>query len=1096
MLKTGRAMLHSLNDEIVYFVWSTGTANYERMDIIWDLNKYSVLDTSNCLAAYYKKQKERILGDEKIIREIYKIEREASLLAVPEDKKMEMKDGKFTMEIKKENPGIGVYYNATMVNGRFTYQEFQTSLGLVSIDSFSVDGDSDITPLNIDDYTVLEPIGGEGKTVKTVKSEYYSYEEILRKYPQVMHVLDPSNDYGVVSSYEEGVARLKEWKESKEQLKSYDIESYGLDWGIWSDNRITGVILGLGTNWAWFFPFRQEAFKYNLPLEFLREIFDAINNQPAYPEVIILGHNLKFEVQGFYQEYEDFVRCDVDTLLLAILIDPVVKKGSHSLKAVTGRIDSRFYLSLEMIFIGPVQFNVLPEEIVKLYACPDATSPAKIYQALFPKLPDDELFVFDLERQLPSIKAMNEFYGLRLDMERVTTLRQDAEYNLEVLGNTFKAIHHTSRNINSNDVLKEIMYDKLRCPVEVYTNKGQPSTGKVARKRIVDTGHIQIDENTPIPAPILGRHGEVLVDGKDLASNKYPSMVIYQRYKLCEKEVGAFRRLEKKSDHGYFKFYINQSGAGSNRQTSDAHQFSSAMKDCALSDSPYHGLCSCDWKQIELRVLAAEAKQMDLLEMEKNPEIDIHRAVFNIISKKPMWMISEEDRKDIKPVNFGVVYMMTEYGLAVREFGPSYTRAQLMQEKKKITDFFNGLPNVKAYLDKNEQFLKDNGYIKTAFNYYRFFPELLDPTIDPKRAQRLVRSGNNTPVQGTAAQLLKIVEVKIWRYMRDHGWLKCKDYNGVRLPIARMILPIHDEILFSYDKELISKEEVCLMFKVCMELEIEGYPPLFAAPAFIDNWGQGKDPAYEVDILFRDKVVEEYKKGNMLLAGKDYLKVLGNYRDSVLSEYMSGLIAKYVKLDDVAEHVRDDNLTHVLIETMLPSKERKKLTHMERIYEATKRYMEQLEESGELNRVVATITPIDDDNRQEFMETDTWLDTYAHIDANGDLIEEIDEFGEEEEEEFATFDEMAEEERYVTESPFIYMMSEVLIDISSLDIKGNGEIFHRGVAALSDPNAYYQVIYVQGSRMVRTNMKIGYYPEELDALYKQVTSTEVLKYGT
>ena len=777
------------------------------------------------------------------------------------------------------------------------------------------------------------------------------------------------------------------------------------------------------------------------------------------------------------------LRCDVDTYLLAVLVDPVVKKGTHTLKALTAKVDNHFYLTLEQIFIGKVMFNVLPPDIVKLYGCPDATSPAKIYKYLMNKLPKDEYYVMQLEMQLPKIKALQEFYGIHMDQERLQKLIADEEYKVNLLMNLFQKIHKTSRNINSNDVLTDILYNKLRCPVEVWTSKGKPATSKVAIDRIIDTGYKSVKEDDPIPADILDRNGKVIIDGKTLASNKYPSLLIYQQYKSCVKELGALRRLESHSRDGFFKFYINQSGAGSNRQTSDAHQFSDTMKSCAIADSPYHQLVSCDWKQVELRILAGLADQRDLMELEKDPNVDIHRAILSIIQGKPMYMISEEDRKKGKSVNFGVVYMMSEYGLARRDYGPAYTRENLNEERKKIMDFFNGLPKIKNLLKGNEDFLRHNGYIKTAFNYYRYFPELLDPTTDPKLVSRMIRSGNNTPVQGTGAQMLKIVETSVFKYIKDRGWDKEKDYDGRKLPMVRMILPIHDEILLSYDKS-IPMEEIITMFKECMELDIKGMPPFFAAPAFINNWYDGKDAAYEVDIPFRDKIVEEYKKGNYLLTGKDYLQTLTDYRNNEIKDYMDKLISQYKTVDEVAKHVTDDSLTHTLIETMIKKKDRKKLTHVERIHEAVKRYFDQLNSKGELPNVVVEDDPKVNPN---VMDLDTWSTSYAHIDENGDLIIEESEDGESEEE-----TEVPEllpiEDRVVSPVSVIYLMNECLIDLTNMDFNTTAEMINQGVQKLCTSSGYYNVVYVIGKRTLRTQFKIDYIPDKVEAVINKVLS--------
>lgn len=1083
MLKIGT--VSSATGKEYSVVWYADNKFNERIDIIEDIEKYDLVNTSNCAASYIKGSDERFFGDRNLLNSVVNTRLKASMLFTAENRNVAVEDGKFVMTISKSNESGTCEYCTRMVNGKTDTEMFRADGILYEVNVVTDQMyDASDKPVNWEEYEVADTLAVpmKGDTVKVGQAEYYSYEELLRKYPQVTHVLE--NDYVVAGSYEEAEERLKTWIESKEQLKSFDIESYSLDWGPDSDNRITGIFLGFGETWSTYFPFRQQNFKYNLPIEYLRKIFDAINSQPPAPEVILIAHNVKFEIEGFYQEYRERIRFDVDTYLLSVLINPIIRKGTHDLKSLTAKVDGKFYLTLNMIFIGPVMFNVLTEEIVKLYGCPDVTSPVKIYKHMMQQLPKDEKFVMQLEMRLPYIKAIhNEFYGMRMDMPKLNTLIDEEQYKVDMLKDLFCRTHHTSKNINSYDVMSEILYYKLKCPVDVVTDKGLPATSKVAIDRILEIGSQDIDENAIIPADIKGKNGKTVIEGKALAKNKYPSLIVYQAYKKCTKELGALNRLKNHTVNGFFKFYINQSGAGSSRQTSDAHQFSDTMKSCAIADSPHHYLISCDWMQVELRILAGMARQLDLMELESDPGVDIHRAICSIIKKTPMYLISEEDRKKAKPVNFGVVYMMSEYGLARREYGPKYTKSQLAEVRKRIMDFFNGLPCVKEFIHNNEVFLRKNGFIKTAFCYYRYFKELLDPTIDEKTAMRLIRAGNNTPVQGTGAGMMKIVETKIDDFMLEKGWLKEKDYDGRMLPMARMILPIHDEILGSFDKE-IPMEEIIKMFRECMELDIQGMPPFFAAPAFVNNWKDGKNPAYEIPIEFRNEILERYENGIMTLTGQDYLKVLTEYRNSEIREYMNGLVAKYKTVDEIAAHVTHDSLTHTLIEAMMPDKDvRKRYTHTERIRESVKIYLEKLERDGELASVMNVIDADEDDT--ELISANDYMESYARIDAEGNFIEE--EMSEEDKEYWGV-----EEENYFTEDyatgievpRVMYLMNECVIDLTGIDMK-IAERINQRIQKLSTKGAYYSVVYVIDTHTINTGFKLGYIEDEIMNVFKE-----------
>lgn len=1070
MVKTGTLTTEEYE---LHVVWYLDGSN-ERIDVMFDITNYNPVNTEDCYSSFITGAVPMIYGHRSAIQVLQRIKREASTLLVAEKQDVTVEDGTILFNIVKESPNGDTRFHKVLTNGKLSEEHYSTPEGSLDITNISnaLYNHKD-KPVNYAMYQQMQVFRNTGGK-KHVTKNYYSADELLTMYPQVAHVLD--NDYVVIESYDEAVKRLKIWETSKEQLKSFDIESTDTDWGPTSQCRITGVFLGFGESWSTYFPFRQDNFDYNLPLEFLQKIFDAINNQPKYPEVILLAHNVKFEIEGFYQEFRDFVRFDIDTYQLSVLVDPMVRKGTHTLKALAAKVDNKFYLSLTDIFIGKVQFNVLTPDIVKLYGCPDATSPAKIYHYLLSQIPKDEYFVLQLEMKMPVIKAMNEFYGMRLNQDLLDNLLHDVDTDVEKLTSIFKTMHRTTKNINSADVMRDILYNQLRASVEVYTDKGQPSVSKQAISSIVRKGakmNVNRDANLEDLISVDGK--TVLVKGDDMNKNAYPSLVIYQKLKLLQRDQVSLRRLKSKSVSGFFKFYINQSGAGSNRQTSDAHQFNDKMKGCALSDSPHHGLVSCDWKQVELRILAGMSHQEDLIELEKDPNVDIHRAILSIIKKKPMYMISEEERKAGKSVNFGVVYMMSEYGLANRDFGPGYTKAQLAEERQKITDFYNGLPNVKAFVGENENKIRKDGKIKTLFNYYRYFPEVFDPDVTEKQLKKIVRQGNNTPVQGTGAQMLKIVECNIWEYIKKRGWHKEKNYDGLMLPMVRMILPIHDEILLSYDLS-IPKEEIATMFKECMELEIDGMPPFFAAPSFAENWDAAHSATYELDLGLRDKVVSEYKKGNLLLEGHDYLKVITEYRNGVIKDYMDGLIVKYKTIDEVTKHVTDDNLTHVLIETEIPdSKERKALTHVERIHESVRRYME--------NYVPDVNSKADADTadiKEDKMSIEEWAENVAvEIDAYGDIIDN----NEDNDDEYYVESDIPLEEEDTECCRVLYAQKECIVDFT-----GYGEDEFNKFVSLCKPDGYYNVIIMKGNKMAQTQLNIDWIPDDIESIFTEVVN--------
>ena len=1182
-------------------VWYGDDDGYERIDLMKDLSEYNFIDTSSCVSSYYRSSKELFYGDSELILELLKTKRTAVMFHGSVKQTTEFIDGKVRITTSKEDEALGVGYSLITENGLLVHEEYRTSSCNICMSYYNRDAGKNVPPVNISFYQAVNLIDGSLMQQDDV-CDWYSLDYLKAKY-KLDHIED--NDFSVVQTYEEAVRRLTRWKNAHTKVKAIDLETTGLGWSVFGDDVLVGVVLSYDTDESTYYPFRQENFDYNLPLEFLQEILDAVNNQPD--DVVIVGHNAKVEIQGFWKEDRYYVgnseyavqyakdhnitfpglkdpmlRIDADSFILSILVNPVFRRGLHALKSLTYRIENKFYLELSDVFKNPksIRFNVLPPEIVRYYACPDTANTIKVYKYLLLKLPKDELGIFQLENRMLYITANNEFYGMRTDREKLVRALENEGYITDQLKRRFQEIHRTTKNINSNDVRRDIFYNKLRCPVEVRTNTGKPSTSNIALKRIVELGTLRDYDIAKAPPAIVDMNKNVVVSGKEMISNRFPSLVILQKYAKHTKELGAFKRIERKSIRGRVFFNLNQAGAATGRQTSDAHQYSDGMKELILPDSKYHRLWSADFKQIELRILAYLAQQKDLIAMESDMDIDIHRAILSIINGLNVWEISAKMRKEGKSTNFGVVYMMSEFGLAKKNAGPAYTKDDLAKARDSILGFYNGLPAIKKFVQGNEDFVREHGYMKTLFGRYRYFKEILDPTYPESKKTSMVRAANNTPVQGFGADYLKIVEVTINDYIKRKGWDKKVDCDGVMLPLVRIMLPIHDEVLVS-SHETIPHEEIIVMFKECMEQHIEGAPPFFSAPAMIDNWYLGKKDAYEIDLRIRDRVVdlwqrehkriihvgsycdrhsgddirrikkqcrklreiyltqddmqsegayhlsestyekvykslssEEYSElEECFLSDRDsalsgsaksyaviqraldssynhYLEDLNAFRTARLKEYMDGLICKYRTVDEVATHVTHPELTHTLISVYVKSGE--KFEHHEAIHKAVERYMEGT--SIDVDRVAVVGKEEDYSTKEEILADDMTLREFMEFDENGEVINE-ETSSEEDADDLSTLTNCSSLERSnpVEKTYAMYMMDEVVIDLTEFTLglgaaaceDPTAEMVNQKVAALSKTDSWYRVVYFVDKKLLRTNLKIDYCPNVIDAIVKE-----------
>ena len=1088
------------NNQSYYVVTSSVLGKGERIEFYHAIEDYSVVDTSNAICAYYRKTREYYLGDDTLIKLYLSAVVRASTLKSEVKQETSFDERGFVIKQTKENTSLGITTITVLINGRVTNEQIITPDISIDIDTDTKDvGNVFVEPINLRQYKVIS-ITTDFDEGDNVEADYWSLDLLKQRY-DLDHIED--YDYNIVTSYEEAEEYLQRWKDAKVKLKAVDIETTGLDVSIFGNDILTGVVLSY--DWeplgevenSFYFPFRQKNFKYNLPIEFLGKIADAINSQPesdyldftSNKGTIILAHNGKMERKGFLKEGYD-IRIDVDTYSLSTLIDTRMERGLHTLKNRAFEATGLFWLELDLVFkTKAIRFDVLPPEIVKYYACPDTANTIKVFKHLFKQLPTTEYAVFDIENHLQRCKTINEYYGIRLDQENLIKELKNVEYIVDMLSTMFKSIHKTTKNINSADVLRDIVYGQLGCEVIVRTKKNKPSTSVDAIKNIVDHGKIKDVTFKSVPEDIKDLYGKTVIKGIDLVSNKYPSLVILSVYNKYKKELGALRRLQKKSNKNRVMFGINGTGAASGRQTSDAHQYSDSMKKLVLSDTPDHVLISADYSQVELRVLAYVIQDKRLIEMMKDKHIDIHRAFLSSIYGIPVHMISAVMRSNGKRVNFGVVYGISEYGLARDKYGPEYTKSQLLECSKAITDFFNGIPGVKDLANYNRDFVFSHGYIETKFGYRRIFKNAFDPDLTSKQKSSIFRAANNTPIQGFAAHLMKQAEINYDNYIRNKGWDKTVEYMGEKFPMVRVMLSIHDEVLISAHSS-IPREEIVKMCKECMEISIPDAPPFFAVPAFVNNWYEGKADEFEMSISMRDDILEAWEHGHKRIVDWDNLvDSIKEYKHNQIREYMHNLISTYKTADEIIKHVDHPEYTHLLIAIYVNKDFVKTHEHSECIAEAVRAYLENADVTQDSGKTLTYNEYVEDSKIQNATEYLRGLEEYIEVDDTGEVILNDDIIVRNEESDVESIECIEDKQDYGRFGNdtvgVVYIGNIVCIDTTSITDKDNLQKFHDELSSMCNDNGYYTISYMRGSAVMPTKMRMDYCQDEVVSLIEK-----------
>lgn len=716
-----------------------------------------------------------------------------------------------------------------------------------------------LEPLNFSEYVAHavddSVVDEEGNVL------FHSMDYLKRRF-DIAHL--DSMDFVVATDVATFRKRLQDIKTNPCPFRGFDTETTGTDVCMYGDDYMVGVIVGHDEHTSTYFPFRHTG-DFNLPMECLKELMDYLMTIPEK----LVAHNKQFDRQVMLKEGYDLL-IKWDTMLLSIILNPIIKKGVHALKYLMQELNGKVYLELVNIFLNKkdIDFSVLPVDIIKYYACPDATSVITLLKHQLTQLPKFQYRLAFLECDLADLKADQEYYGIRVDVKKYERQYKNCNYILERLLEAFRILTAEDGNINSPNVLLNLLYNKMKCKVLLRTQKGQPSTSSAAIKKLAS---VKTKQPHQITEDIKDLYGNTIIKASELANSMYPALVILAKYREYNKLKTAFyARFERTMKTGRIFFWINQNGAATGRQSSPMHQLPPALKEVILADTDYHDFWGPDFSQIELRMIAYLAGETELIELAKNPDNDIHRIIGSLISNKEMWAITPEERSTGKRRNFGVVYLISAMGLAGQIFGPGYTTENVAFCQQQLDDFYKHFKRIDRYIKRNAYLVKKNGYMQTAwYNRRRLFPEVFDENIEPRKLASVLRMANNVPVQGTAADYMKLAEVQMYARIREKGWNKLVD----GYPLVRVMLSAHDEAIISAHQS-IPYEEIIAMITECMETPVEGAPPFFVQPARMTNWADHSDDSVAMPIRLRDKVIADYYETGKSVFKNSYFELV------------------------------------------------------------------------------------------------------------------------------------------------------------------------------------------------------------------------------
>ncbi len=397
----------------------------------------------------------------------------------------------------------------------------------------------------------------------------------------------------------------------------------------------------------------------------------------------------------------------------------------------------------------------------------------------------------EIEFPLATVLADMEYEGVKVDANVLKEMGEDIQIKLELLS---KDIYNTAGckfNISSPNQLSEVLFEKLNLPHKKKTANGYSTAIDVLNK---------LKDKHPIISQII--------EYRKLSK-------IYGTY-----AQGLINTIQNEKIHTIYTQNLTRTGRLSSIEPNLQNipvrdNFGKQIRKAFVPTYDY--ILSADYSQIELRVLAHMADVKALKEAFKN-KLDIHAKTASDIFKVPLNLVTSEMRRVAKAVNFGIIYGISSFGLAEN------VGIRPAEAKKFIDTYLETYPGIKEYMDASISHAKEKGYVTTLFNRKRNIPELKNTVYTIRQSGE--RIALNTPIQGTAADIIKLAMVKVYKALKENN-LKTK-----------MIIQVHDELIFDVPKEeleQVKKIVTDLMDNVC-PLNV----PLAIDINYGKNWAEAK----------------------------------------------------------------------------------------------------------------------------------------------------------------------------------------------------------------------------------------------------------------
>lgn len=582
---------------------------------------------------------------------------------------------------------------------------------------------------------------------------------------------------------------------SQASVVAFDTETTGTD-------AMAAALCGISVTdregEAWYIPVRAPEGEPVLAVE---TVVHHLSPVLANPTTTKVGHNLKYDIKILKRHGLDVAGPLFDTMIAEWVLDP----GSRNLglkNQAWARLGIQMTEITTLIGKGRDQktMDQIPLAQVMPYASADADMTFRLATLLKPELEAREQMQLFSELEMPLLPVLvaMEMAGVKLDTAWLKALSEELASRLESLKAEIYRHAGVEFNINSTQQLSDVLFKRLGLPTRgVHKTKSGHYSTRAGVLEDLRGAHPIVD--SILAHRELSKLKSTYVDALPQLVNPHTGRV-HTSYNPTGTVTGRL------------------SSSNPNLQNIPIRTQEGRRVRRAFVAEEGWLLIGADYSQVELRVMAHVSQDAGLIAAFKRGE-DVHATTAAAVYGVPLDEVTYEQRRIAKAVNFGLIYGQSAYGLS-RQLGISVDDADTF-----IKRYFARFPQVRAYMDRVQAEVAERGYVDTLLHRRRFFPELLSNSrASTNQRQNAIRMAINTPIQGSAADIIKLAMLRMHKALQE---------NGLR---ARMILQVHDELVLEVPED--ERDVVIPLLVEAMGGAFELVVPLKVDVEMGVNWGE------------------------------------------------------------------------------------------------------------------------------------------------------------------------------------------------------------------------------------------------------------------